>query len=54
MFQECAELEFIDLSNINTENVNDMKTMFNSCYLNLLGRVPINLVLTADFSFLGI
>ena len=40
MFQECKELEYLDLSNFNTSNVTDMGWMFNNCnklkYLNLL------------------
>ena len=40
MFQECFELEYLDLSNFNTSNVNSMSYMFNNCkklkYLNLL------------------
>ena len=40
MFQLCNELEYIDLSNFNTENVTDMGWMFAECnklkYLNLL------------------
>ena len=31
MFQECNELEYLDLSNINTSNVEDMGWMFNEC-----------------------
>ena len=40
MFQECNELENLDLSNFNTSNVSNMSWMFNTCnklkYLNLL------------------
>ena len=40
MFQECNELQYLDLSNFNTSNVNDMGWMFYNCYnlkyLNLL------------------
>ena len=40
MFNECNELEYIDLSNFDTSNVTDMGWMFNGCnklkYLNLL------------------
>ena len=40
MFQACNELEYLDLSNFNTENVTDMSWMFCDCnklkYLNLL------------------
>ena len=40
MFQNCYELEYLDLSNFNTSNVTDMSQMFNNCnklkYLNLL------------------
>ena len=32
MFQECNELEYLDLSNFNTMNVIDMEGMFNNCY----------------------
>ena len=31
MFQKCDELEYLNLSNFNTLNVNKMKCMFNSC-----------------------
>ena len=40
MFNECNELEYLDLSNFNTSKVTDMSIMFNKChklkYLNLL------------------
>ena len=40
MFQLCNELEYLDLSNFNTQNVTDMGWMFCNCnklrYLNLL------------------
>ena len=40
MFQLCKELEYLDFSNFNTENVIDMSYMFYDCnklkYLNLL------------------
>ena len=40
MFQNCYKLEYLDLSNFNTSNVNDMSFLFNECnklkYLNLL------------------
>ena len=32
MFQECNELEYLDLSNFNTSNVEDIGFMFNECY----------------------
>ena len=32
MFQECNELEYLDLSNFNTYNANDMGWMFNECH----------------------
>ena len=39
-FNECTELQSLDLSNFYTENVTDMEGMFNKCdklkYLNLL------------------
>ena len=39
MFQQCNELEYLDLSNFNTANVTDMSFMFNKChklkYLNV-------------------
>ena len=39
MFQECYELEYLDLTNFNTSNVTDMSGMFNECnklkYLNV-------------------
>ena len=31
MFQECKELEYLDLSNFDTSNVTDMAWMFNQC-----------------------
>ena len=31
MFQLCSELEYIDLSNFNTENVTNMERMFYEC-----------------------
>ena len=40
MFQDCNEIEYLDLSNFNTEKVTDMEGMFWDCnklkYLNLL------------------
>ena len=40
MFQECKELENLDLSNFDTSNVTDMSFIFFECdklkYLNLL------------------
>ena len=39
MFQNCYELEHLDLSNFNTSNVTNMAWMFDQCnklkYLNL-------------------
>ena len=39
MFQACNLLEYLDLSNFNTQNVSDMSWMFCECnklkYLNL-------------------
>ena len=32
MFQECYELEYLDLSNFDTSNVTDMRWMFNECH----------------------
>ena len=32
MFQECNELEYINLSNFNTSNVTDMRYIFNKCH----------------------
>ena len=32
MFQECNELEYLDLSNFDTSKVNDMGWMFNKCH----------------------
>ena len=32
MFQSCKVLEYLDLSNFNTENVTDMGWMFNECH----------------------
>ena len=29
MFQECREIEYLDLSNFDTSNVNSMSLMFN-------------------------
>ncbi len=31
MFDECIELEYLDLSNFDTSNVTDMGWMFNKC-----------------------
>ena len=31
MFQRCAELEHVDLSNFDTSNVTNMSFMFNQC-----------------------
>ena len=31
MFQNCYELEYLDLSNFNTANVTDMSWMFFNC-----------------------
>ena len=31
MFQECNELEYLDLSNFNTSKVTTMEAMFNQC-----------------------
>ena len=39
MFQECNEIEYLDLSNFNTSNVTDLSYIFFNCnklkYLNL-------------------
>ena len=39
MFQECNELEYLDLTNFNTSNVTNMSFMFRKCnklkYLNV-------------------
>ena len=32
MFEECNELEYLNLSNFNTINVSDMGWMFNKCH----------------------
>ena len=32
MFQECKELEYLDLSNFDTSNVIDIGFMFNKCH----------------------
>ena len=32
MFQDCNELEYLDLSNFDTSNVTDMEAMFNECH----------------------
>ena len=32
MFQSCHELEYLDLSNWNTSNVNNIGSMFNQCF----------------------
>ena len=32
MFQECNELEYLDLSNFDTSNVTNMAWMFNKCH----------------------
>ena len=31
MFQNCQDLEELDLSNFNTSKVSDMESMFNQC-----------------------
>ena len=31
MFKNCNALEYLDLSNFNTSNVNDMSCMFSNC-----------------------
>ena len=31
MFQDCNELEYLDLSNFDTSKVTDMSYMFNNC-----------------------
>jgi len=40
MFNNCSELEYLDLSNWNTSNVRNMSFMFNQCnklkYLNII------------------
>ena len=40
MFNECHKLEYLNLSNFDTSNVNDMSFMFYECnylkYLNIL------------------
>ena len=35
MFQDCHEIEFLDLSNFNISKVNDMGWMFNGCHIPL-------------------
>ena len=32
MFQDCYELEYLDLSNFITSNVEDMRFMFSGCH----------------------
>ena len=32
MFEDCNELEYLDLTNFNTSKVTDMAFMFNECY----------------------
>ena len=32
MFQQCNELEYLDLSNFDTSKVTDMSFMFSECY----------------------
>ena len=32
MFQQCNELEYLDLSNFDTSNVKEMRLMFNECH----------------------
>ena len=32
MFEECNELEYLNLSNYNTINVSDMGFLFNECH----------------------
>ena len=50
MFQQCNELEYLDLSNFNTSNVTDMEGMFNQChklkYLNIKNLIIRNDCLT--------
>jgi surface protein len=36
MFQECSELEYLDLSTFNTENVTNMTGMFNLKINNII------------------
>ena len=31
MFSKCKDLEYLDLSNFNSENATDMSYMFNEC-----------------------
>ena len=47
MFQNCNELEYLDLSNFNTSNVDNMRFMFNECY-KLKEIKGINLFNTQD------
>ena len=32
MFDECKEIEYLDVTNFNTSNVIDMGFMFNKCH----------------------
>ena len=32
MFLDCNEIEFLDLSFFNTNNVNNMRLMFDNCF----------------------
>ena len=41
MFQECYELEYLDLSNFDTSNVTDMGWMFNNCHINNFRSIKI-------------
>ena len=55
MFQECKQLEDLDLSNFDSSNVIDMRIMFYKCsnlkYLNLL-NFRINDLNEGMFSFI--
>ena len=42
MFQECDELEYLDLSNFDTSNVTNMSYMFNEC--NKLKQIEQNII----------
>ena len=47
MFQNCYELEYLDLSNFDTSNTSDFSYMFNQCnklkYLNISKFKPYDI-----------
>jgi len=57
MFQECNELEYLDLSNFDTSNVIDMECMFNKCHklkeIKGINKFNINQVINMRGIFQG-